>query len=148
MWQRQKLLYKMLTCWSIGEMQQIQSRIEHFIAEAHEGQNILLVIESHYEILIWIKEFVRGFSLHCGTEKSSSYFHETLVRSIQIENFLTFAYRSNGTQYQWPLKFGTKTYNVDKSSSMLPKGPMCHIDLLIDLTWLRILCLIDENKFN
>lgn len=68
------LLNMMLTCGSISEMQQIQSRIEHFITEAHEGQNILLVIESHNKILTWIKEFVRCFSLHRGTEKKNQPF--------------------------------------------------------------------------
>lgn len=68
------LLNMMLTCGSIGKMQQIQSRIEHFITEAHEGQNILLVIESHNKILTWIKEFVRCFPLHRGTEEKNQPF--------------------------------------------------------------------------
>lgn len=56
--------FDLRTCRSGGEVAQIQSAIEHFVAEAHERQNVFLVVEPHDEILIRIEEFVRGFALH------------------------------------------------------------------------------------
>lgn len=53
-----------LTSWASGEIAQIQSAVEHFIAEAHEGQHVLLIVQAHHEILAWIEEFVRRFALH------------------------------------------------------------------------------------
>lgn len=47
-----------LTCRSIGEMQQIQSGVEHLIAKAHKCEHVLLIVQAHDEILVWIEEFV------------------------------------------------------------------------------------------
>lgn len=57
------ILVAKLTCWPSCKIQQIQSAIKHFITKAHKCQNVFLIIQTHYEILIWIKEFVRSFSL-------------------------------------------------------------------------------------
>lgn len=56
-----------LTCGSSGEMKQVQSTVEHFIAEAHKSQHIFLIVKAHDEIFIWIEKFMRCFSLHCGS---------------------------------------------------------------------------------
>lgn len=57
-----------LTCWPGCEMEQVQSAVEHLIAEAHECEHILLIVETHDEILIWIEEFVGHFALHSWSE--------------------------------------------------------------------------------
>lgn len=56
-----------LTCGSRGEIQQVQSAVEHFVAEAHECEHIFLIIKSHDEILIRIEKFVGSFPLHCSS---------------------------------------------------------------------------------
>lgn len=54
----------LLTCRSSSEVAQVQAAIEHFVAKAHERQNIFLVVKAHDEILVRIEKFVRSFSLH------------------------------------------------------------------------------------
>lgn len=56
-----------LTCWTSGEVQQIETCIEHFIAEAHNGEHIFLIVQTKQEIFVRINEFVGGFACHRDT---------------------------------------------------------------------------------
>lgn len=58
-----------------------------------------------------------------------------------IDKILTLASRSNDKQYQWPLIFGTRTCNGDRSNSKSPTNPLFHSDPSIDPTCCQISCL-------
>lgn len=50
--------WRRLTQWSGGKMQYIKTNVKCFIDAAHKGQNILLVIDTHYNIFTEISGFV------------------------------------------------------------------------------------------
>lgn len=58
------MYFKLVTCWSGCEVEQIQSSVEKLVEQAHETQHCSIrVVNVHYWILIQFDEFMRGFAL-------------------------------------------------------------------------------------
>lgn len=84
-----------------------------------------------------IKYSICEFESSCHASKST----------IIDEWKLTPANKSSGKQYQWPLRFGTRTCNVDKNSSRSLVSPLFHNDPLADPTCYQIWYLKKHEKF-
>lgn len=80
---------RILTQRAVGEMQEVQAHVKQLIDAAHECEYVLLVIQSHYEVVIHL---VRAASDHNAPAKRQS--HESLVSfhslTVQTSSILLF----------------------------------------------------------